>query len=345
MESTQYDWRTNLILTLSVIITVVAALLLAQMDELQNQLPATPTVAVVARVTVTPSQTSQPFILDPTTSSTPPPPANTETSLPDRTDTATPISMLPYCPHIPAHWLSHQVTVGDSLTSLAINTGATVAELMQANCLETRQLEAGMTIYLPPEPPPRTPCGPPLSWVRYTVQPGDTMFSLSLRTGTTVASIMSANCLSSSRLIAGRQIYLPVLPSLPSPTRPSATATFIPSPTNTSLPPTETATAVLPTATPTPILPTATVTHTPTVTATVLIPSATATPTATFLPTLTPTAVSPTFTPTATNTSVPSLTPTPTFVPTLTETPLPSATATFVVVPTLTPTPLATATP
>ena len=341
MEATQYNWRTNLILTVSVMVTVVAALLLAQLDELQNQLPDTPTPAVVARVTATPSQTPQPFTPDVPVSATPLPLTDTVTPLPVPTGTATPIPMLPHCLHRPAHWLPYQVRAGDSLTSLAVSTGATVAELMRANCLATSQLEPGMTIYLPPEPPPRPTCGPPLWWVRYTVQPGDTMFALSIKTGTTVANIMSANCLSGSHLVAGRQIYLPVLPPPNTPTRPPATATFEPSPTQTSLPPTETATAVPATSTPTAAPPTFTPTGTPTVTATLPTPSATPTLTVTSMPTLTPTAVSPTFTPTATATSVPSLTPTPT----ITGTPAPSATATSTPAPPFTPTPTETANP
>ena len=48
MEATYYDWRTNFILLVSVIVTVVAALLLAQMDELQSQEAAMTTAVVTA---------------------------------------------------------------------------------------------------------------------------------------------------------------------------------------------------------------------------------------------------------------------------------------------------------
>ena len=323
MEATHYDWRTNFILMISVIVTVVAALLLAQMDELPNQLLPTATAVNLARVTVTSSQ-----ILQPPTPETAASPAPTLTPTPTSTRlggqaTATPVPLQSTCVAIPANWLPYQVVTGDSLMSVAAMTQAKVAELMQANCLPTSQLEPGMIIYVPPSPPPTPlPCGPPRWWVPYIVQRGDTMFALSIKTETTVAAIKNANCLSTSHLVAGRQIYLPMLP--PAPTLP-------PTHTATSPPPTATATLV-PTDTPTPTetsTATATTTITPTVTATTTVVPPTETATVTAVPTTS----TPTNTPTQTTTAVPATaTPTPTTTPTL------SPTATATVSPTVTPT-------
>ena len=60
-----------------------------------------------------------------------------------------------------------------------------------------------------PAPPTSPPCGPvPFGWQRYTVQPGDTLFSLAQSRGTTIGAIRQANCLY-GQLIAYQQIWLP----------------------------------------------------------------------------------------------------------------------------------------
>jgi formylglycine-generating enzyme required for sulfatase activity len=59
------------------------------------------------------------------------------------------------------------------------------------------------------------PCGPPLGWVVYIVQPGDTLFSLSRRFGVSIESIRHANCLSSYTVYNGGAIYLPPQPPTP----------------------------------------------------------------------------------------------------------------------------------
>jgi len=52
-----------------------------------------------------------------------------------------------------ADWLSYTVAVGDSLPTLAVTTGTTVAELVQANCLtDANAILAGQRIYVPQQP-------------------------------------------------------------------------------------------------------------------------------------------------------------------------------------------------
>ena len=56
---------------------------------------------------------------------------------------------------------------------------------MQANCLNSNQVMAGMVLSVPPYTPPEqvsqptakptVKCGPPRNWVTITIQPGDTM--------------------------------------------------------------------------------------------------------------------------------------------------------------------------
>jgi hypothetical protein len=127
-------------------------------------------------------------------------------------------------------------------------------------------------------------------WTSYRVQPGDTLFSLAIVTGSSVQELMSANCLINSRIDAGQVLYVPRLISGTITSTATATqtpgATVTPSPTVT-MPqtPTDTPTATY-TSTPTDT-PSPTPTHTPSQTHT-------STPTPTFTPpspTITPTDV------------------------------------------------------
>ncbi len=141
-------------------------------------------------------------------------------------------------------------------------------------------------------PHPNVTCGAPAGWTIYTVQRYDTLYSISVRTGTTVNQLKTANCLTSDAIYVGQRLYVP----------------YYPVSTNTPLPPTLT-----PTITPTVSI-TATATLTPTVTPTGL---PTELPTNTPIPptSIPPTVISPIATPTPTNTPIPP-TPTSTVAPT-----------------------------
>lgn len=201
------------------------------------------------------------------------------------------------CP-VPANWDRYTIQTGDTLAGLAIRRGTTVETLMQANCLVTQALMVDTLIYLPPKPTktpaasptasptspapnvyptitnPAPTCGIPLGWVRYIVQPGDTLFKLSIAAGTSVQQIQLANCMGSSTLIrVGEVLWLPRLPLFTSTTAPTAT----------SIPPS--ATPRPPSATPT------TATTPPDV-----VPSQTNTPEPTVAPSATPITPGPTIT-------------------------------------------------
>lgn len=327
-ESAWRTWGMNLLLAVGVVTTVFVALLLAQLDTLHTRrlLPST-VVAFVTQPIFT--QTTVPTTPLPTTTPTPIPPSPVSTAV--VTPGATAVPLLPVCGDIPAGWVPYVVRPGDSYFFLAANSGATITEIIQANCLDANVLLSGIQIYLPAQPPVRPVCGPPATWVRYIVQPGDTLFSLAQQRGTTVYAVLQANCLSSSYLLAGRQIYLPPLPATVTPL-PSET----PLPTAPPQPPTITATPPLPTATPSATPPLPTITATPSATP---LPAptqtATAPPPATTIPSATPTQ-------TATATTAP---PDPTMTPTPSLTPLPSATATHTPTPTATAAPTETPTP
>ena len=172
-------------------------------------------------------------------------------------------------------------------------------------------------------PEPTATCAPaPSDWVTYYVVKGDTLYSLSRRSGTKVERIKSVNCLSSTTIHVGQALLLPRQPDTPTPTKVphtpipvTPTTTGAPTATQTPRPETPTITSA-PTATGTPTAAApATPTRAPTATA-----SATRTKsptvTASATPTRTPTEPPPTAAP-ATATSVPKVvdTPTPTKPP------------------------------
>ena len=86
---------------------------------------------------------------------------------------------------------------------------------------------------------------PPSGWVPYTVQPGNTLFSLAGRTAAGVAQVKQVNCLTGDALQVGQQLWLPQLP--PQITPPTPTFTPTPSPTPSPSPtPTDTPEGLLP---------------------------------------------------------------------------------------------------
>ncbi len=219
------------------------------------------------------------------------------------------------CPQ-PLGWQVYTVQTGDTLEGLAQQYGIAVTELLAANCLSSTITIPGAQIYAPPLitstptllpmlsltiTPTATRCAPPRGWIRYTVQPGDTLTRLSGLYRVSVWELRQANCLWSDYIRAGQRLYVPnvatstftdvpekpqptqpVLPSVTNTSVPTTTHTPVPSPSDTPLPPTISPTTV----------PTGTFTSTPT-----SIPSDTATPqpspTDTLEPTLTETTVTP----------------------------------------------------
>ena len=89
---------------------------------------------------------------------------------------------------------THKVAAGDSFENVANKYGVTVRELAAANL---QLLKVGDTINIPvalaiPQATPTTTGGAPAART-YTIQPGDTLTSVAIKYGTTVAAIASAN--------------------------------------------------------------------------------------------------------------------------------------------------------
>ncbi|HSG18195.1 MAG TPA: LysM peptidoglycan-binding domain-containing protein [Anaerolineae bacterium] len=338
----------SLLIVAGVIATVFMAILLSLADDQQVRLPSAPAdpTALAVLPTQTPIPPTAPL---PTTAPTiapshTPSPSPTPGDLATPTATAAVVAVLDSsdCGAIPDSWAVYAVQPGDTLYSLSAMSGATASEIARANCLNSSAPLLGSQLHLPPAPPTRAPCGPPIWWARYMVNRGDTLYSLARRHGTTVFAIMQANCLENTTIFFGRYLRLPPRIVVPAPL---PTATTTPNPTPTATPSPTTAPTIAPTATRvTAVVPSPTFT-----------PSATSTPLGTMTPTATPGATSTlpaTSTPTtAPPTETPTVTPLPTNTPatTSTPTPLPTATPTSTLTPTAIPeathTPTATLTP
>ena len=304
-----------------VLALVLGSLVLARVDPLlRAELPASATVRLP---TATPFPTNAPAA----TSTLRP----TRTSIPSPTPTP-PSPLFERCEDHPTGWVSHVVAQGETLQVLAARTGLAVHELRRANC-GVAELQPGDRVYLPklavatvtpvPTRPPQCVRYRPSGWQTIVIRPGETLYTLARRYGTTVDALRRPNCLTGDQIYAGQTLYVPgvvVIPPTPIPTQ-IPTWTPAPSPTWTPSPLPGT-----PTGTPAPSLtPTETQTPTPTPTAgPTEIPSLTPTPSETPIPSLTPT-VTPTPT-TPPMTPTPSTTPDP--PPSSPPSPEPTATAT-----------------
>jgi hypothetical protein len=88
---------------------------------------------------------------------------------------------------------------------------------MMANALQTYDIYVYQRLVIPPEgwtgwPPISYWTGPGGSFYSgsvYVVQMGDTLYGIAQRFGTTVASLMAANGLTSSTIIAGTTLRIP----------------------------------------------------------------------------------------------------------------------------------------
>jgi LysM repeat protein len=135
-----------------------------------------------------------------------------------------------------ASWTIYIVQPGDTLYRIGQAYGVTVDQLIFANCLVSTTIHAGQQLWVPnvapqfptatitnipaitsmppptsiPISPPAFPdCGPPASWTIYIVQPGDTLQSIASAYFVTVTQLMYANCLSSTAISPGQQLWVP----------------------------------------------------------------------------------------------------------------------------------------
>ena len=299
-----------------VLAAVVGSILSSQADTLMTAHPA-PGSYTLPTPTLFPTQLPTKEPSEPVVESTSVAPtetvaiAETVESQPSETLPATAAQEPEPCV-VPAGWVAYTVRTADTFYDLARQSQTNLQALLQGNCLtEVRGLEPGERIYLPAiaqaTPTVAVPaCGAPPGWPIVVVKRGETLYTLSVRYGTTVAALRQANCLSGDLVKAGDPLFVPPHIVVP----PTAVPTIVwwtPTPLPTAIPTATSTVPVEPTETPLP-------TDTPTAT---IEPSPTPTPTETpvLVPTWTPVAwTTPTPTPTMplpTSTSTPSATPTP----------------------------------
>jgi LysM repeat protein len=255
----------GLIYGLVSVVLVVGGLSLALAEHTPSTLH-TPTSSLpAAPQTLTPTQAG--FTEIPTWTASP-----TQTPLPPTN-----------CPPPPG-WTLVAVQPGDTLESLAARYQTTADQVRQGNCLLTSSLAVGYGIYVPYIPPQFQPtlvilCGPLPGWVRnYIVQPGDDLFRIALRYGTSTADLQRANCITNPNAIpVGLQLWVPNVPTItPGITYipefntqtevPTEPLTLTPLPFTATIEPTFTNVPNTATSIPTSIPPTATITAFPTAT-------------------------------------------------------------------------------
>jgi hypothetical protein len=171
--------------------------------------------------------------------------APSSTPLPSPTRTASPTPGVAEACKPPNDWEPYTVGPGESWTSLAQRFATTSAFLQQSNCLADGELHEGDRIYMPKgssiPAAARWLCGPPPTWVKYRVQPEDTLSSIALRCGSSVDNLKQANCRSSDVVEAGEPLWVPcVLPTATLPTAGSAVSTSTPRPAESKAAPSTT---------------------------------------------------------------------------------------------------------
>lgn len=100
----------------------------------------------------------------------------------------------------------HTIVAGDSFESIAIRYGITVRELVTAN---PQLLKTGESLTIPIAVAiPSESTGGAGTTRTHTVKPGDTLYALAIRYGTTVAAIVSANNLANPNNISVGQVLV-----------------------------------------------------------------------------------------------------------------------------------------
>lgn len=133
------------------------------------------------------------------------------------------------------------VTWGDTLYSVAVRNGTTVAALVRANGLPNPNfIYAGQRLIIPASSNSSAPAPAPVASTSvYTVQAGDTLSAIAARYGTTLSAMLRANNLYNPNFIyTGQRLNVPGRSAPPTPmpatapANPLAPAGSAPAPTN-----------------------------------------------------------------------------------------------------------------
>lgn len=116
---------------------------------------------------------------------------------------------VPYTPPSGSNDNYYTVSSGDTLYSIARKFGVTVAQLRDANNLSSDTLSIGQILKIPTNNDDGDENVPPSGNVTYTVQRGDTLFSIASRYGISVNELRQANNLVSDVLSVGQILIIP----------------------------------------------------------------------------------------------------------------------------------------
>lgn len=105
---------------------------------------------------------------------------------------------------------TYTVKSGEWLLKIANDHGVSLADLQAWNGLTSDWLDEGQVLYIenPGSASESSSATPVISGSTYVVQPGDTLYTIAIATGTTVDALMANNGLSSSWLNVGDVLYL-----------------------------------------------------------------------------------------------------------------------------------------
>jgi LysM repeat protein len=208
--------QTPILVTIGIALVVLAAFLLAQIDNSQRrsalpprQLPIIDQDATIVAhdpdIIYLPAEGQPQATLDQTAPEITP----TQESVPVTTEAD---FLVPTCKSIPDDWSEYIVQPGDSLSTLAVQFGVSKKTIAQANCLAFDQIIQGQVIYLPLdlfEKYDGVNCGAPNGWIQHVIHPHDNLLKLAKEYNISIFEIMKANCLESTNLAPGRKLFLP----------------------------------------------------------------------------------------------------------------------------------------
>lgn len=107
--------------------------------------------------------------------------------------------------------ITYTIKPGDTLFSLAQRFNTTVSDIaLNNNIVNPSLIFVGQTLTICPQGSPPPAPEPPADCQPYTVQTGDTLFSMALRFNSTVQAIANANNITNPNMIfAGQQLCIP----------------------------------------------------------------------------------------------------------------------------------------
>lgn len=105
--------------------------------------------------------------------------------------------------------VEHTVVRGDTLTDLAHHYNTSVSSIRRANSLRSDQINVGQRLSIPASPG-QSPAEVAAAPVIHRVARGDTLSSLAIRYGTSVAAIRQSNGLKSDQINIGQRLVIPV---------------------------------------------------------------------------------------------------------------------------------------